>query len=305
MVFLFVLFGPALTVWFFTGKENLPERELIYDAPDSRVSIGLLSAGGVRRIAMEEYLYGVLPMVIPAQYEPECIKAQAILLRTNLIKKYMEQVKSGESILEDAAQSCLTAPQLKEMWGSSYYENSEKIRQAVNDTRGIYITYNGMPIESCYFRVSAGRTRDGEEVLGEEFPYLRSVACPKDYLSADYLTHITMKKKEVERLIGGEVTELQYDSAGYCTAVFLQETEGSPAGEHRKLSGEAFRELLHLSSASFTMEEEAGKFLFTVKGTGHGLGFCQYAANELAQGGYDYNSILSYFFQNIALDKYE
>lgn len=296
MVFLFVLFVPYLAAVLSgkSGSAKLPE------AGRSLITLTLTSPGGNTSVALEEYLCGLLPCVIPVDYETECLKAQAILLRTYYVGKYQELVEAGGGELTEPEDSYMTVPDLISLWGADYYTNIEKIRQAVTQTQGIYITYEGKPIHPCYFHISSGRTRDGEEALGEAYPYLKSVACPSDYQADRYLSRISFKKNEFRRILGGSPGEITYDSAGYCRSVTLIKEE-----EKTIVPGEALREKLSLPSASFTLEEKEDVFIFIIKGEGHGLGFGQFAAQRLAKQGYDYNSILSYFFQNIALDKYE
>lgn len=296
MVFLFVLFVPGLAA-FMTGESGTAR---LPQAGDSLITLTLTSPGGNTSVSLEEYLCGLLPCVIPVDYEPECLKAQAIVLRTYYVGRYQELMEAGGGELTEPEDSYMTGPELAVLWGADYYNNSEKIRQAVTQTRGIYITYEGKPIHPCYFRVSCGRTRDGGETLGPDFPYLKSTVCPSDYQAESYLSHFSFKKSELLRILGGSPGELIYDSAGYCTCVTLVREK-----EKTYISGEAFREKLNLPSAAFTLAENDGNFLFTVKGEGHGLGFGQFAAHKMAEMGSDYNVILSYFFQNIALDKYE
>lgn len=305
MVLLFVLFLPCCVSAVWSGDRGYEEWELESGLRESRIVVRVMGSKGEMEMSMEEYLYGCLPTVIPGEYEMECLKAQAVLMRTYLIGRYREAVESGKDVVEESGDSYFTKPRLKELWGEEYAVKSEKVRQAVNQTRGIYAAYEGLPIEACFFRVSAGRTRDGNEVLGREIPYLKSVACPKDYLSEDYLTQISIKKKELERILGGSWGEIKCDSAGYCQNVTLYITNKEGKEETIGKSGEWLRQKLMLPSAFLLIEEEKKNMQFTSKGTGHGLGMSQFAANEMAKDGDDYSTILCYFFQNIALDKYE
>lgn len=304
MVFLFILFLPYGAAAFWPGGEVSGGSFDSQAEMESRITVAIADKGGTRYLSMEEYLYGCLPTVIPAGYEQECLKAQAILLRTSLIRQYREQLELGRRTVEASPDTYMTAPQRKSFWGDNYALYSEQVWKAVSSTRGIYITYEGLPIETCYFRVSAGRTRDGGEVLGRELPYLKSVACPKDYLAEEYLSSTVIKEKELEKLFGGKIEKTAMDSAGYCQSVSIS-PYGNQDGFQEEISGELFRELLLLSSTCFIMEKDGKNVIFTVKGAGHGLGMSQFGANEMAKEGCDYNTILSYFFQNIALDKYE
>lgn len=302
MVLLFVLLVPLGISLFWSGCRLTLERVLKEDS-ESRIKIGLPAGSSVMILPLEEYLYGCLPAVIPAEYETECLKAQAILLRTYFFGEYLAARKEGQSPEREAEEppcirvsegSYLTAKQLHRLWGGSYGAYSQKIKEAVDDTRGLYLTWNSEPVLPCYFAVSNGCTRDGE-ALG--FPYLKEVSCPEDYLAENYLTQINIRTQELTRLLGGELTAYEKDGAGYCVQATV--------GEAGVLSGERIRQLLSLPSAAFTMEETGKSTVITVKGVGHGFGMSQFAANRLALKGQDYQAILSYFFQNIVIDKYE
>lgn len=305
MVFLFVVLLPCCVSALWSKDEGYEGWMEESGLRESRIVVKVEGKSGELVMSMEEYLYGCLPTVIPGEYEEECLKAQAVLMRTYLIGRYRDTVENGDSVVGEEADTYFTRPELKELWGEGYAEKSEKVRRAVNETRGIYAAYEGVPIEACYFRVSAGHTRDGSEVLGMDLPYLKSVNCPKDYLSEDYLTQISIKKKELERILGGRWGGMNCDSAGYCQNVTLYITNSAGVEEKAEKSGEWMRQKLMLPSAFFLIEEEKKNMVFTAKGMGHGLGMSQFAANEMAKEGYDYNAILCYFFQNIALDKYE
>jgi len=299
MVFCLVLFLPYLVSVFWSGNEFRSDWQQVESDLESRITIRIQGAEGIRALSMEEYLYGCLPAVISADYESECLKAQAILLRTSLISVYKETAESGQVEMEETNNLYLSRKQLQEMWGSAFEENYEKIKQAVSDTKGIYITYDGEPIKACYFQVSAGRTRNGSEVAGMDYPYLQSVECPKDYLSRNYLTQVTIKKSKLFQLLGGNIEITEWEDSGYISGTVL-------TGEETIwISGDVIRSELDLSSSCFSLEEVKNEITFTVKGTGHGLGMSQFAANEMAKEGKDYNAILAYFFQNITMDKYE
>ena len=282
-------------------KESLPgaDENLFRD---EGIILYLEDVRGRLTITMEEYLCGYLPLVIPVDYEPECLKAQAVLLRTEVIGELRRQVKQGSREVILRKDSYLTYDQMEEMWGSGYSEYQEKVRQAVSSTQGIYLTSEGLPIEACFFHVSAGTTRSAGEFLGQEYTYLSGVECPKDYLSPDYLSYAEYDKEKLEKLLGGSIIKLIRDEAGYVEWVDIASYE---TGENASFTGEWMRKKLGLSSPCFKIEEEGKKVIFQVKGVGHGFGMSQFSANEMALEGADYQTILSYFFQNITFDKYE
>ncbi len=158
---------------------------------DSRITTLVSCQGGTYKIDMETYLIGRLAAVIPAEYEEETLKAQTILLRTLLIREYkngLEQEKIKNGCIDTSQSKYYNLYEMKKMWGADFSLYYKKIKEAVKETKGIYITYQEEPIVASYFRVSDGKTNSVEAVLGNDnFPYLKSVVCAKDYLSEDYL----------------------------------------------------------------------------------------------------------------------
>lgn len=188
-VFLFLLFFSYGVTAVLFGQSAAYGREA---REKSRILVCTGSGETPFAMDMEEYLAGCLAGAIPTEYEPAALQAQAILLRTLLIREYKESIEGGKGqpgILVTDMGNYRDRKLLKQMWGMDFAVNYEKIRRAVSETRGIYLTYNGEPILASYFRVSGGKTRDGEILAkGEDaYPYLRSVLCPKDYLSENYL----------------------------------------------------------------------------------------------------------------------
>jgi stage II sporulation protein D len=304
MVFFMAMALPYIISVFWTGHSREDGLPYLSSETDSRIWVECSIGNGVLRISMEEYLWGALAAVIPAEYEPECLKAQAILLRTSLIKQYRDDMTHyihAGAYLQNPKGAYLSGTQLLKLWGADYDANMEKMKQAVRDTRGIYLTYEGVPVEACFFWISGGETREGKEVPGLNYPYLKSVKCPKDYMAEKYMEEVIIDNRELEKLLGGRLGEIQRDSAGYCLEAGIFLTDGSDAS----IGGEELRLKLGLSSACFLVEREEKQVRFMVKGKGHGLGFCQYAANEMCKEGKDCNTVLSYFLSEIAFDKYE
>lgn len=255
-----------------------------------------------------------LAAVIPPEYEMETLKAQAIILRTNIFIEKQEKEKTGQNLKEQEIQVTGTkeAPLLfayKDKWGKSYDSNCEKLFEAVNETRGMYIEENGEPIRTSFFRLSNGNTRKGKECLGENFNVFASKECKKDLLCGNFmqknqingerfagkLSNIIGKQIAYEDLKEMNIT-YEYDSAGYVLSVNFGEME---------LGGEVFRKEFSLPSSDFSVTYGDKNVLIETKGMGSGIGFCQYGANELAKEGKDFIDLLNYFFTNIAISKTE
>lgn len=256
-----------------------------------------VTALGKERIPLELYVAHSLAGVMGEEYEMEALKAQAVLLRTNLIPE-----EGKERLVTDTE------------YGSR--KVAARHFQAAAETAGVYLEYEGKPIYGAYFRVSNGSTRNADEVTGtEEYPYLRRKLCERDFLSREYAASFSCPLAEFERkwqkllkeapsvLISGEEEgaerckgglELLRDSAGYVLAVKYGE---------EWVQGESFRYEFHLPSADFQITLEENEITFDTKGVGHGLGMSQFGANQLALEGEDYPEILSCFFQEVTFER--
>ena len=251
---------------------------------------------------VEVFVPGVLAAQISASDEPEMLKAQAVIVRTQIYKMMEEQ---GITNLEAKHLSqYMSLSEMEKVWGyHKMQEYYEKYKQAAEETSGIVMKYQGKYIEPSYHAVSNGNSRDGNRVYhSEDYPYLQQVENPYDILSENYIK-VTMfdKKAMAEKLsaaLGGEKLSedlmsqitCEEDGAGYGIKIKI--------GDH-VMAGEEFRRILELNSACFELEEVDGKMRITTKGLGHGIGLSQFNANEMAKNGDDYQTILSYYFKNI------
>lgn len=275
-------------------KKKAEETEYI----DEEYEVTLVGERGAKHVSMQEYLIRKLKVVMPKEedgkmYEPEALKAQAILLRTELWSLFL----SGEDAV--VLQDDISMYEREE----TYTQEEEQLyTEAVLATDGIFLAYNGQPVKAAFFPVSNGQTRNADEVLlSESYPYLIRVECKQDILAKEYQSQVSVTKEEYclavrelfqTELASAEIWEhlkLTYDSSDY---VIKAEINGSSC------SGETFRYTFGLASADFWTEWEEDSVTFHVKGVGHGFGMSQYGANEKAVSGDTFDQILEdYFFQ--------
>ncbi|TCL61104.1 stage II sporulation protein D [Kineothrix alysoides] len=312
-VLLFIFLFPYIVTFFFgnvsAGYEEAQE--------STSFIVCNTTLAGTEKMPLETYLACRLPATIDTSYEPETLKAQAVILRTELMKAYRDSLEQeGENPANSKEQDGKKYIYVESIVAMTDGEEYEKCREAVNSTRGMYMTYKEKPIKAPYFALSAGMTRNGNEVLKSmEYPYLKSVMCERDFTAKEYVQTVRIKKtaflirmQEVYPGIvweeGKELTDMlriDRDRANYVTKI---EMGGSA------MSGETFRSIFSLNSSCFTVELENNAIIddtvvIKVKGVGHGLGFCQYAANEAAKKGSDFIDILNYYFTDIVIEKTE
>lgn len=273
---------------------------------DEQYEVRISTEWGNRKISMQDYLIRKLEMVMDIEeengssYESEALKAQAVLLRTELWGLMLEGEEA--TVLQDE-------PVLyyeKE----AFAEYTERLYEsAVRETDGIILAYEGQPVKAAFFPVSNGRTRSAAEVWeNDSYPYLVSVECSQDILSKKYQSRVRLSRQEYCRLIGDlfqidgtmqvlwSSPSLTYDSADYVTKVEFQ---------GNSCDGETFRNAFGLASASFRIEWEEEAVIFHVKGVGHGFGMSQYGANEKAVSGETFDAILKDYFFKTELVKIE
>ncbi|BCZ27265.1 stage II sporulation protein D [Claveliimonas bilis] len=229
------------------------------------------------QLPLDEYGIGRMAKEIPASYEEEAIKVQAILVRTAVYKQLKEE--GSEAVLAD---DFWTEKEMKEEWGSrKFSEYYRKMENAWQETEGQVVMYGEELANTPFTRLTNGSTRDGKEVLGsEDYPYLKIKECPLDIESKDQIRTVTTEDMDAE------IKET--DTAGYVTSVRVGE---------ETMSGEEFREKYKLDSSCFILQKYDGKMRITTRGVGHGLGLSQYTANEMAKEEKATEEILQYFFE--------
>ncbi|MBR5598004.1 MAG: SpoIID/LytB domain-containing protein [Lachnospiraceae bacterium] len=260
---------------------------------------------GKLQIPLEEYLVGMMASSIPAEYEPETLKAQAILLRSFCMSQMKKE--DGKKIIEDniVKEYYLEEKQRKNLWQEKFVDYENKIQQAILETKGMILVYEGEIINPPFFRMSNGNTRDIDEYMGVagNLSFLKSISCEEDKMATEYIQYVEMTQKELEKILkksflkSNEKIEkivLCKDNNGYVKEV---EING------KKIEGELFRKAFGLSSSCFIFEKVNHMIEIQTKGIGHGFGFSQYEANQLAKNGLGYEDLILHFYENISLEK--
>lgn len=168
----------------------------------------LLEMNGLyKSMDVEEYILGVLPGTIPADYDEEALKVQAILIRTNVLKEMEEK---GTSDAADLSYHYLTVEERIDLFGERNYERyQERFERAVVDTAGMVLRQEGNLIMALYHEVSIGKTISGKELLGEDIAYLQSVDSSQDVEAKHYMNVVNYTWAELQELLQGseKVTE--------------------------------------------------------------------------------------------------
>lgn len=267
------------------------------ELPEVSTPIWLRMADGSRKEQeLEEYLTGVVLAEMPASFESEALKAQAVAARTYTQKAMNTGGKHGDgSICTDPSccQAYLSPEAYLEKGGSP--ESLDKVRSAVQETAGLCLYYEGELIEATYFSCSGGRTEEAVAVWGTVFPYLQSVDSPGEENAAHFTDSVTFSAEELEKRLGLETANASADWFG---AVTYTAGGGVDAMEicGKTYSGTELRSLLGLRSTAFTVTVSEDAVTFTTHGYGHRVGMSQYGADAMAVQGSTYREILAHYY---------
>lgn len=265
----------------------------------------------VTSLPLEDYITGVVAAEMPANFELEALKAQAIAARTYALKK-MRAAEGRGNLTHPEADVCTdfnhcqawsSEAERREKWGTlKYYQYNAKIKRAVDQTQGLVLVYNGELIDPVYHSTCGGRTENARDVWNYDIPYLISVECPWDKDSPRFKEQLKLSLGELESRLQMKVTVPAAKSGAKKNLISI--SEQSPTGRaktvligDKSMAATELRSRLGLRSTRFTVEQQGGELIFNTIGNGHGVGLCQYGANGLAKQGKDCLTILQYYYQ--------
>lgn len=276
-----------------------------------------VSAGKVDEIPLERYIIGVVAAEMPASYNLEALKAQAVAARTYILRRlsFAESPANSHYPLADTCtdpthcQGFLTEEEMKGRWGIFYAYYRKKIAQAVAETEGLVIVYRGELTDPVYHGNAGGRTEDAREVWGYPVPYLKSVPSPWDEGGFRYREEVALSLEEIDARLGTSLAEIPV--SGGQKGALLKIGSYTPSGRAKSVlvggkefSGPEFRRLLGLSSTKFTWRYEEGKIVFQTTGYGHGVGMSQSGANGMAAQGKNFREILGHYYPGTEVQKW-
>lgn len=294
---LIILIIPVIIIKILTPKKI---KNKTYQKTDNiTVRVKRENKNTIEKIPLEKYLMGVLAGEMPVSYDIEALKAQAVAARTYTINK-IEQNKTKEYDVVDTTndQVYKDEQQLKEIWKEKYNENTKKLKQAIKETNGEYLTYEGKPIHAFFFSTSSGTTENCKDVFGESLPYLVSVSSTWDENSPSYQGELKLTKEEFCQKLEINCNEIKINIERNETNSIKNITINN-----KTIKGTDFRFKLGLKSTNLEIEQTNNDIIIKTKGYGHGVGMSQYGAKELANNGYKYDEILKHYYQGVEFKK--
>lgn len=300
--------------------EPLPTATLPIQKPTAQSGAGgdgatlvrvAMPEGTVSSLTMAEYLWRVVAAEMPASFETEALRAQAVTARTYTLY----QMSIGQNPNHPDADMCtdvsccqayLSPEVAAANWGDQAQIWGEKIARAVSDTDGQAILYEGQPIDAVFFSSAAGRTLDSVEVWGGSVPYLTSVESPEGEEVPNYHTTVTVPVAEFKSVF--LVRYPDADLSGAPETWFQNMAPTSSGGVDTvevggvTVKGTALRTLFDLRSANFSVTADSETVTFSVTGYGHGVGMSQYGANAMAREGSTFQDILTWYYTGAQVD---
>ena len=275
-------------------------------------TIKLLHAktGEIEEVALDSYLCNVVSAEMPADFDEEALKAQAVVARTYTIYKIENKKHENADICDDS--TCCQAWVSKEIRFSRWEEakresNWAKIEKCVNETKGKIITYQNKPINAFFHSNSGGTTELPVNVWGggENLPYLKVVETAGEEGYTQYSSEVVLSKEELINKLKVKYEDINVNFENEDDIKILEHTDSGRVrtikfGNH-ELSGVETRTLLGLKSTNFEIQKQDGNIKFTVKGYGHGVGMSQTGADTMAKQGKNYEEIIKHFYSGVEI----
>ena len=265
----------------------------------------------IEQINLDEYLCNVVSAEMPASFEQEALKAQAIVARTYTIYKISNKKHETADICDDSTccQAWISKQDRLERWEESQREvNWQKICNAVNETKGKIITYDNKPIDAFFHSNSGGVTEIPVNVWGGTgYPYLQSVETAGEDAYTQYSSEVILTQEELINKLKEKYDDISINFEKNDDIKVLEYTESTRVktvkfGNH-EISGVEARSLLGLRSTNFEISRDGNNIKFSVKGYGHGVGMSQTGADSMAKQGSNAEEIIKHFYTGVEISE--
>jgi stage II sporulation protein D len=252
----------------------------------------------INQIGLETYVAGVVSGEVSPKWPLEALKAQAVAARTYVLYKQVENQQQPFDVF---------ASVLDQVY-HGHAARSESVLRAVAETKGHVVTYDRRPIYAAYSSTAAGPTEDALYVWALNLPYLKGVNCPFDEQAPRYDWRTSFTFEFLEQQLRKEgfavgtvatLTPYAFTPSGRVDRVRLLHSQGEII-----LRGQDLRRIVGYSkifSTNFSIESMGAEVVVVGHGAGHAVGMCQWGMREMAELGYDYQSILRHYYPGTTL----
>ena len=313
--FIFVVVLTFVMPILFTKKfktEDVVSEKIIEDFDYGEYSnLKLLhSTGEIEEINLDTYLQGVVASEMPASFELEALKAQAIVARTYTMYKIENKKHENADICNDS--TCCQAWISKENRMARWEEDMQieywnKIEEAVNSTIGKVALYDGKPINAFFHSNSGGTTEIPVNVWGGSYDYFQVVETSGEEAYTSYASEVIISKDELIVKMLEKYKDFKIDFESNECIKILEYTDSRRIKKiligNTELSGVEARNIFGLKSAKFNLSMEGDNIKFSVLGYGHGVGLSQCGSDCLAKKGYTCEEIIKYYYKDVQISE--
>ena len=298
--------------WPTVAESGLPAADEPGFDRDSRVTVWW--EGECRELSLRDYLIGVVAAEMPAGFPEAALRAQAVAARTYVLYKLAlystpPTEHHGAQLCADPGHCeafCDLTVQAAQLWGGNAALYTQRIAQAVDETAGQILTWQGQPIAAVFCAASAEMTESAADVWGRDIPYLINVESPGGSDCSQYDVETAVPRAEFETAVRQALPSADLSGS---PSQWFQNVQRSPAGGVKTLTlggaettGAALRSLFSLPSANFTAAARGDQVIFHTTGYGHGVGLSQYGARYYALAGRTYADILCHYYPGTKLE---
>lgn len=267
--------------------------------------------GKIEELDLDTYLYGVVASEMPASFEMEALKAQAVVARTYTIYQIKNGGKHENSSICNSAACCqawISKENRFARWEESCREEYwQKIVNAVDETKGKIIFYNNEPINALFHSNSGGKTELAINVWGGNFPYFQTVETSGEDVYTSYNSEIKISKDELIKIMLENYPKFEIKFEKEDCIQILELTEGERIEKikigNTEISGVEARKIFGLKSAKFNFEILEDSIIFQVVGYGHGVGLSQCGSDLLAKSGKKFDEIIKYYYKDVEISE--
>ncbi|MDR1410326.1 MAG: stage II sporulation protein D [Oscillospiraceae bacterium] len=299
--------APAPTTKTPPKTTTTPSATAAQDITNYKVKLLRKESGRLEEIQLEDYVVGSIAAEIPAAYEAEALKAQAVACRTNALYAHEHSDSSlGGADLSDYSgthQGYMDEGQRKARWGDSFPDNEKKCRDAVKATQGKILKYKNKTAFAAFHAISCGITESAKNVWGNDLAYLRPVNSAGDVLSPQYALSVAVPMAEFNEKLTALGCESEEGKVLIGKAALTESgTVAQIVLGNKPINGTKVREIFTLPSAAFTLTLTDTGAVFDCRGRGHGVGMSQFGAQTMAQQGGAWKEILAHYYAGTSVD---
>ena len=237
---------------------------------------------------LNDYVTGVVASEMPALFNEEALKAQAVAARSFATSKIENNFLELTSGISDQVYS--PNFKLKEKWNDDYNKYYNKIYNCVKSTHNEVIKRDNKILRTYYFSMSNGYTENSQTVFNDTT--FTSVKSLENENTPNYKFQKTFSSSDLNKLLNVsniDIQNIERNETNHVKSITIN---------NKTYTGIEFRKLLNLRSTDFTIEKQDNNYIITTIGYGHGVGMSQYGANQMAKEGASYKEILNHYYEN-------